>query len=132
MNTIITKYKLHITTSDLDIDMIDDILGKVEDRNEIYDDKTSFLNDPIKIDKLMELLQTLKDHGANYASINYSEGHRGYDIYGLKVSIASQKEIDEHNEKQRQLEIARIKSHLKILNDRIIKSEAELKKLTGL
>ena len=132
MNTIIIKPITHINTDELDMSMIEDILGDVEDRNEIYKGKTMFLNDPIKIDTLRKYLDDLEAKGANYVAIDYHEDHREYELDGVHVSIALQKEIDEHDKEQKELEIARVESQLTVLNNRIKENELKLNSLKGL
>lgn len=126
MDTIITKPIIKINTDELDMMMIEDILGEVEDRNEIYKGNTMFLNDPIKIDTLRKYLDTLETNGANYVAINYHEDHREYEFDGLNVGIASQDDIDLYSKEQQEKEITQIKSRLtyhssevKILEDRL-------------
>lgn len=132
MSTIITKPIIKVNTDELDMMMVEDILGDVEDHNEIYKGKTMFLNDPIKIDTLRKYLDSLEANGANYVAIDYHEDHREYEFDGLHVSIALQKEIDEHTKEQNDLEIARVESQLKVLNNRIAENELKLKNLKGL
>lgn len=131
MNTIITKPIIKINTDELDMMMVEDILGDVEDRNEIYKGNTMFLNDPIKIDTLRKYLDSLEANGANYVAIDYHEDHREYELDGLHVSIAIQKEIDEHTKEQQEKEIEQIKSRLTYHSSETKKFEARLKQLTG-
>lgn len=136
MNTIITKPIItkpiiKINTDELDIMMIEDILGDVEDHNEIYKGKTMFLNDPIKIDTLRKYLDTLEANGANYVAIDYHEDHQEYEFDGLHVSIATQEEIDEHIKEQQEKEIVEIKNRLSYLSSETKNLEARLKQLTG-
>lgn len=132
MNTIITKPIIKINTDELDMMMIEDILGDVKDRNEIYKGNTMFLNDPIKIDSLRKYLDSLEANGANYVAIDYHTDHREYELDGLHVSIASQEEIDQHRKEQNDLEIARIENTLEALNRKIVSNELRLKTLKGL
>lgn len=129
MKTFIVKHALNINTKELDIEMIEDIIGNVEDRNEIYKGRTAFLNDPIDINKLMDHLQTLKNHGANYVAINYNIDKRGYEITGVKITIATQEEIDEHNREQKENEIQSIKIGLLKMDQQKKSLEDRLKQL---
>ena len=131
MSTIITKPIIKVNTDELDMMMVEDILGDVEDHNEIYKGKTMFLNDPIKIDTLRKYLDSLEANGANYVAIDYHEDHREYELEGLHVSIATQEEIDQHTKEQQEKEIEQIKGRLSYHSSESKKFEDRLKQLTG-
>ena len=131
MSTIITKPIIKVNTDELDMMMVEDILGDVEDHNEIYKGKTMFLNDPIKIDTLRKYLDSLEANGANYVAIDFHEDHREYELEGLHVSIATQEEIDQHSKEQKEKEIENIKSRLHSISTDKFKFEERLKQLTG-
>ncbi len=131
MNTIITKPIIKINTDELDMSMIEDILGDVEDRNEIYKGNTAFINTPIKIDTLRKYLDELESKGANYVSIDFHIDHIEYELDGIKISEATQEEIDEHNKEQRQNNIDLVKHNISVLEKQKSQFEERLKQLTG-
>jgi hypothetical protein len=121
MKTIIFKPTVHINTDDL-ISLIEsDILGQEDvddDHNEIYEGNTIYVNDPIKIDDLIMILNGLKDEGSNYVAIDFHSDHREYEIDGQEIRLATQEEID--------AEELRVKeSDMKIINDRLVQNERD-------
>lgn len=135
MNTIIVKPIIDIKVDDLDIIMMEDILGvdyeDFEDKSVIYEGNTSRLNDPIKISELMEHLQYFQGKGANYVSILYHTDHRGYELDGQEIRLATQQEVDDRNLKDKNFQIDYIKRQLKKLETDKVDLEKALKRMTG-
>jgi len=98
-----------------DYDEHDDII----DVNEYEGDLDS---EPILIDKLIKILQELKNNGANYVQLEENCDHQGYDIEGLQVRLATPEEIENYNNKDKILEESKKQKEIKRL-------EEELKKL---
>ena len=76
---------------------------------------------PINIDVLLKHLEIAKKQGSNYVSIDYHTDHIGYIIEGLNISQSSEKEIDEHLNKEKIRdkkleEYARLKAQLNQLS----------------
>ncbi len=108
MRTIIYKHVKHINTDELDFlnrEQIFPDLGEDEDLNEIYKDKTNILNTPVSINYLRGLLDELETKGANYVSIDYHTDHIEYELDGIIAREATQEEIDDQKEKDRQFQI---------------------------
>jgi hypothetical protein len=56
---------------------------------------------PIKIDRMMDILQQMKNEGVTHVELDYHIDHIGYDITGWKIQLADQKEIDEVERKEK-------------------------------
>ena len=54
---------------------------------------------PIRIDRMIEILNRMKEKGATHVELDYHCDHIGYDISGYLIEPASQEQIDVHNEK---------------------------------
>lgn len=50
---------------------------------------------PIKIDRMIKALETLKEKGATHVELDYHCDHIGYEISGYKIELASQDQIAE-------------------------------------
>jgi hypothetical protein len=49
---------------------------------------------PIKIDRMISILQQMKDEGATHVEIDYHTDHIGYDMTGWSIRLANKEEID--------------------------------------
>lgn len=83
-----------------------------EDINEIYKDKTNYLNTSIKIDYLRGILDQLEGLGANYVSIMYHPDHIEYELDGILVREATQDEIDQEIIDRKEADLRTIKQRL--------------------
>lgn len=54
---------------------------------------------PIRIDKMIEILQSLKSDGCSHVEIEYHYDHIGYDISGSKIEKSSSEDIESYEEK---------------------------------
>jgi len=54
---------------------------------------------PIRIDKMIEILQSLKSDGCSHVEIEYHCDHIGYDISGSKIEKSSSEDIESYEEK---------------------------------
>jgi len=85
------------------------------DKGNIYLDATE-----VPISVIRKMLNKAEKAGANYVSIDFHCDHGEYDIYGLKISRATAKVINEEREKELILMEAK-------KNARILALEKELK-----
>lgn len=86
-----------------------------------YINKTKFYHDaqPVRIDELIEVLQKLKNEGANYAECDFHGDHQELEVTGFTIRLATDAEIDEHY-------AGREKAEKKVLESKIQKLEKEL------
>jgi len=135
MKTIIQKPIIHINSEELPDEMKIDILGQdyLNDipYNKIFEGEASLLNDPIKINVLRGFLDQLEEAGANYVSIDYHTDHRELELDGIFIDVATQKEIDEHNQKDKDFQIKLTKERIKQYSTKLALFEDYLKKLSG-
>jgi hypothetical protein len=145
MKTFIVKPILHIDSEELDFEMREDIFGKgfdEEDENinhrEIYEGNTKYFNTAIKIDTLKKYLNKLVKAGANYVSIHYHTDHVEYELDGQLITLATQEEIDEYDEKENdykkkyfQERLLKIEKDRKFVEDSLKKMEENENKHSG-
>jgi hypothetical protein len=118
MKTIIYKHLTHVNTDELDYHILNQIFPNLdeddeyEDHKEIYLDETNHLNTPVNITYLRGLLDNLEEEGANFVSIDYHPDHIKYDLDGLFVAEATQQEIDDYNQKDKEYQLKYAKSEL--------------------
>ena len=98
-----------------DYDYYDDII-------DINKNKSSLDSEPILIDRLINILQELKNNGANYVQLEENCDHQGYDIEGFQIRLATTEEIENYYNKDKILEKSKKQEKIKRL-------EEELKKL---
>ena len=72
-----------------DYDYYDDII-------DINKNKSSLDSEPILIDRLINILQELKNDGANYVQLEENCDHQGYDIEGFQIRLATTEEIENY------------------------------------
>jgi hypothetical protein len=104
---LIKKNLIDDELSEIDFDFrdewnIDYELEDSEDPNDFHDHKYIVnqygLADgyPIKIDKVIEQLQKMKNAGCNYVEMDYHCDHIGYQFSGFLIEEATSKQIEEH------------------------------------
>lgn len=131
METIIFKPIHSIYIFDLDAELINNILGEwTPDRNEIYEGNTNNLNDPIKIDTLRKYLDVLEEKGSNYVAIDVKPDHRGLDIDGVFITLATQEEIDLHKQKDKDFQLNFCKERVNVLSTELKRFQDKLKELS--
>jgi len=101
-NTIVVHLKADVSTGEVDFDMYSDVLGQdkvdaaYEEEGVQSIDKGGFLEGyPLKIDVLKKIIADLEKQGCNYVSIDYNCDHPDYTFYGVDVHAATEEEIDE-------------------------------------
>jgi hypothetical protein len=55
---------------------------------------------PIKIDRMLGILQQMKNEGATHVELEYHIDHIGYNVTGWNIQLADKKEIDEVERKE--------------------------------
>jgi len=134
MKTLIQKPIAHINSEELLNEMRVDILGvnyDDEPYNEIYEGITKQINDPIKIVVLRKLLDQLEEKGANYVAIHFHTDHQELELDGVFVGLATQEEIDDHNNTDKNYQIQFCKERLKVLEQQTNLFKTKLKELSG-
>jgi len=128
-NTLVSEIKIQISSPDLYPDYKFDLLGKERYESACDKDGVQLINNgectdqcPFSIKKLREILDTLEEKGSNYISIDYNYDHPDYTFYGVDIHVASQLEIDEKNEKDKQTQLSEI-------NKSLIRLEKEKEKI---
>jgi hypothetical protein len=134
MRTIIYKHVTHINTDELDslnrFQTFPD-LGDDEDLNEIYLKGTNHLNTPVKIDYLRGLLDQLETKGANFVSIDYHSDHIEYELDGVLVTEASQQEIDDNDQRDKEFQLKFAKAELERIEKTAKQFRDRIKELSG-
>jgi hypothetical protein len=72
-----------------------------------------------QIDQVIDELVNLKNRGVNYVGCEYHCDHRELEIYGFKVTPATDEDIENHNKKIKEEEISKHKKQIEYLQSRI-------------
>jgi hypothetical protein len=72
-----------------------------------------------QIDKVIDELVDLKNRGVNYVGCEYHCDHRELEIYGFKVTPATDEDIENHNKKIKEEEISKHKKEIEYHQSRI-------------
>jgi hypothetical protein len=121
-NTIVCIFKVEENSEHLISELEVDILGqeRVDAAYEKYAPnmigKGNYVNYPIKIDELRKILTVIEKSGCNYVSIDYHCDHEEYEFYGADVHAATEEEIKEENDKERNKSLASAETYLKNLD----------------
>jgi hypothetical protein len=75
----------------------------------------------IKIDRVIEQLQNMKDKGCNYMTMEYHCDHIGYMFAGFKISEASEEEVKTYKKKIEEKEILKREQEIKRLQEQLDK-----------
>jgi hypothetical protein len=136
-NTIVCIFKKEENSEHLISELEVDILGK-ERVDAAYEksgpnmiSKGNYENYPIKIDELRKILTNIENSGCNYVSIDYHCDHEEYEFYGADVHAATEEEIREENDKEKNKSLIAAETYLKNLDkkrEELIKEIEELKK----
>ena len=137
-NTLVSEVKGYKDSPDLYNDYEFDLLGKEryraaweEDCVQMIDKGTRIEQFPFSIEKMRKILNKLEKNGCNYVSIDYNCDHPNYTFYGVDIHVATQAEIDEEDEKEKQLKLKEIETTLSNLEkerEKMLKLANELKK----
>ena len=134
MYTINQKHVKHIYSEYLPGEITSDVIPNYDDNteyDEIFDNKTKYLNDPIKIDTLRKYLDELESLGANYVSILYHTDHNEYELDGVEVRLATEEEIKIEKDKEKQFQIDFINKELERFKKDTEAYLSKLKELEG-
>jgi hypothetical protein len=136
-NTLVSEVKGQKSSSDLNNEYEFDLLGQEkfdaaweEDCVQMIDKGVRIEQYPISIEKLRGILDVLEKNECNYVAIDYNCDHPDYTFYGIDLHVATQAEIDEEDEKERQKELDEINKSLAKLEkekERIIKLAEKFK-----
>ena len=94
--------KIHIADnniSEIDFDLQESFIGDInseEEFVEIEKGRGSAHAEPVGIDRLIKILQTLKVAGSTHVQIEDHCDHQGYDISGFEIRKSSPEEIAEY------------------------------------
>jgi len=137
-NTLVSEVKKQISSPDLYSDYEFDLLGKDRYEDAYEKDGVQLINKgeypeqySFSIIKLRKILNILEENGCNYLSIDYNGDHPDYTFYGVDIHVATQSEIDEKDEKEKQFQLSEINKSLVRLEkekERILKIAENLKK----
>ena len=141
-NTIICDVKAKITSDEVDWELKCDVLGKknvndsyesddLDDMVRIIDKGEGVDEYPIKISELRKILDDLEKEGCNYVSMYYNCDHPDYTFYGADVHVASESEISEFIEKEKNKKLKEVEVALKRYEEKtaeLLKIANELKK----
>lgn len=110
--TFIVKEKCILTTDELDFKLYDDLFNE-EVVDQIYDEERHPLDfiigddygsgSIISIEYLEEMLEIVKDSGANYVSIDFNIDHPDFTFSGYSIEPATDTEIELHHQKEEQI-----------------------------
>lgn len=138
-NTIICIGKIEETSTEVDNDLKYDVLGK-KLADAAYEDHDGFNmidkgiftdNHPIKISELEKVISKMKKSGCNYISIDYNCDHPDYTFCGIDAHQATDKEVKEEIEKDKNKKLYAAEEHLKNIEKSrtaVLKEIEELKK----
>ena len=83
---------------------------------------------PVRIDRIMQILQEMKDKGATHVEMEYHCDHISYPIYGYRITHADQADIDEMEQKKTQAE--KLNAEADVLRAKLREIEQQRKSLT--
>jgi hypothetical protein len=111
--------------SELDFELYDEFGFSYEENsrfNTIVKSNEYYANaNPIRIDRMIEILQRLKDNGSTHVQIEDHCDHHGYEISGFEIRLSTQEEITEYDNKMNRKKNTENKiSELKNQIDRLV------------
>ena len=80
---------------------------------------------PVKIDKLIEMLLSYKEKGADYVEIEDNPDSHGYDLSFFKIAKATEGDIKKLYSKRKAAQTKAKKQQIKDLKDRLKRLETE-------
>lgn len=83
---------------------------------------------PVRIDRIMEILQEMKDKGATHVEMEYHCDHISYPIYGYRITLADQADVDELEKKRTQAE--KLNAEANMLRAKLREIEDQRRSLT--
>lgn len=130
MRYIKKKYIEEEEVSELDLELVEVVLGECKDEDYDYDIISnrgfdySGEGDAMEIDNLIEILQDFKKNGANYVEMMNHCDHHGYVFSSLEIRKATKEDIQAEKEKYADIKADFKKEKIKMLEVEL----AELKK----
>jgi len=98
---LLTKYTKEVELSEIDFDLYEEALGKNWEDDKVEITKTaggSWEGEsyPININKVINILNELKEKGSSHVEIMYHCDHIGYVFNGAEIRRANDTEVLEH------------------------------------
>ena len=129
------KYLKAIEESELDIEAVENVLGKNAyeepgfERIFVNENKNGWSGEAerISIELLRKTIDKLEKTGANYVEVFHHTDHNGYVFYGLEVRKSTPEEIED--EKRKELAGERIKKRLSELKSEAVELQKQYEKL---
>jgi hypothetical protein len=113
--------------SELDFELYEEVFGKI-DYDEFWPESIedrkyrSVDGHPIQIDRLINLLNSFKENGANYVALHHHCDHIGYDLEAYDIHKSTEEEVNTFFQKEQA-------AKLEIKQKEIDKLQKELDKL---
>ena len=107
IKTKIIKTICHDEMSEMDFILYDEMFGakvveKIYEGTSVDDHPSKYIIDkqqnseqPVKIDSVIKMLNSLKERGCDYVSMFYHTDHIGYNFEGISITDATEEEIQE-------------------------------------
>lgn len=90
--------------TEIDFDLQDEFGFSYETHdNFVIDYEGNYENYPIKIERLIDHLNSIKDNGATHVSIDYHVDHIGYIINGFDIRLMTTDEVNEYTNKHQEV-----------------------------
>ena len=108
---LVKEFIADVEDSEIDFDLQREFAGEVDSDTYINIEwiekggpKWGSEGYPIRIDRVLQILQEMKDKGATHVEMEYHCDHISYPIYGYRITHADQADIDELERKKTQAE----------------------------
>jgi len=132
---LVKEFIAEVEDSEIDFDLQREFAGEVD--SDTYIDiewikkggpKWGSEGYPIRIDRVLGILQEMKDKGATHVEMEYHCDHISYPIYGYRITHADQTDIDELEQKRTQAE--KLAAEANELRAKLIEIEHQRRSLT--
>ena len=131
-NVILKSYLGEIETEEQDLVLWNDFFTEEEMENDYPDtliqgDTGHYSGEcaPIKIDEMIETLQSFKSDGANYVEIGYHVDHFAYLLNAIKIRKATEEEIKEEKDRMKEAKLYEKELHIEKLRKELEKLESD-------
>jgi hypothetical protein len=109
--------------SELDFELYEEIFGKI-DYDEFWPESIdkeyhSVNGYPIQIDKLINLLTSFKENGANYVALHHHRDHIGYDLEAYDIHKSSEEEINSFLMDKKEKELKKKQKEIDLLQKKL-------------
>jgi hypothetical protein len=110
--------------SELDFELYEEIFGEIN-----FDKHWPFSIDvkkyhsvdghPIQIDRLIDLLTSFKERGANYVALHHHSDHIGYDLEAYDIHKSSEEEINSFLKNEKEEEVKKKQKEIDLLQKKL-------------